>query len=65
MTQLSQDQFKEKVLEKLRQYAGDKTEEELQEAMSEYDDLVQEGYSHHRGQEYGCDYAAWNISQCI
>lgn len=65
MTQLSQDQFKEKVLEKLRQYAGDKTEEELQEAMSEYDDLVQEGYSHHRGQEYGWDYAAWNISQCI
>lgn len=63
--QLSRKEFEGKVLEKLKEYAGGKSEDELKEAISEYDDIIQEGYTHHRGQEYGWDYAAWNISMCI
>ena len=58
-------EFKQDVLEKLRVYANHKTEEELMQAIEDYPDIIQDGYNHHYGMEYGCDYAAWNIAQCI
>lgn len=65
MSELTMEQFRERVLDKLKLYAVGKSEEDLINALDEYYDLVQEGFSHYRGKEYGCDYAAWNIAQCI
>lgn len=65
MDEFTMEQFKERVLDKLRQYVTGKSETQLIGYLDEYYDIVQEGFTHYRGVEYGCDYAAWNISQCI
>ena len=62
---MKREEFEGKVLRKLKKYAPKKTDKELRLALSEYSDLVEEGYNHYQGIEYGCDYAAWNISMCI
>lgn len=62
---MGREEFRSMVLEKLRVYSRGKSEQELTEAMNEYSDLIEEGYTHYQGVEYGYDYAAWNISMCI
>ncbi len=62
---MDRETFKSKVMDKLRTYAPGRTEQELAEAMDEYADLIEEGYTHYQGVEYGYDYAAWNIAMCI
>lgn len=62
---MSMEEFKKRVLDRLRVYARGKSEQELAGALEEYSDIVKDGYTHYQGIEYGCDYAAWNISQCI
>ncbi len=46
-------------------YSPHKTDEEILEAIEEYDDIMRDGYKSRFGVEYGVDYAAWNISLCI
>lgn len=62
---MGREEFRNKVLEKLREYTRGKSDQELMKAMDEYSDLMEEGYTHYQGIEYGYDYAAWNISMCI
>lgn len=62
---MSLEEFKQKVLGKLWMYTNGKTRQELLDAIEEYPDIIQDGYHHHYGLDYGCDYAAWNISLCI
>ena len=59
------EDFRQSVLKKLRVYAIGKSDQELTKAIEEYPDIITDGYRHYQGVEYGCDYAAWNISQCI
>lgn len=62
---MNKEEFKNKVLEKLLEYAKNKSEKDLTKAIDEYADIIEEGYTHYQGIEYGIDYAAWNISLCI
>lgn len=63
--------FCEAVFKKLHEegYAPHKSDDELREAMAEYQDIMEDGYSEHgagpRGMEHSIEYAAWNIAMCI
>ena len=66
---MTKDQFKEKVFEKLHEkgYSDYKTDEELREAIEEYADIIDDGFSRMKeyGEVSGIRYAANNISMCI
>ena len=64
---LDYQQFTEAVIKKMKEpgYAGHKSEEEIREAIQEYQDIMQDGFHHYFGQEYGIGYAANNISMRI
>lgn len=66
---MTKDEFKEKVFEKLHEkgYSDYKTDEEIRDAIEEYDDIIDGGISWAReyGEASGIRYAANNISMCI
>lgn len=71
---MTKDVFRKKVFELLHEegYAPHKSDEELEEALDEYDDILTDGYemiseeeNEADGLRHGIDYAAWNIAMCI
>ena len=59
------EEFERAVLERLREYADDRPEGVLLQAMEENSDIVRDGYLDEQEGRHGVNYAAWNISQCI
>lgn len=66
---MDKEQFKEKVFRKMHEkgYADHKTDEEIRQAIQEYDDIIDSGMSwgDQYGEDHGVRYAADNISMCI
>ncbi|MBQ9211093.1 MAG: hypothetical protein IJ153_10970 [Clostridia bacterium] len=69
---MSKEQFQAAVLEALKRedYAGDRSEEELIDAMKEYQDIIDGCFEEACSEDsfgfgWHADNAAWNITMCI
>lgn len=66
--QISMEEFKEKVVERLKEeYAPRKDEEFLRQCVNDeyFADIINDGYNRRHGSKFGVEYAAENISMCI